>query len=160
MAVNGNRIVVTTVHRDGIKGTPPPVCGEIVPIAPPVPYFSPNGSAYSQPAEYQGQVKFVETDNDQVYTMYVVVNTGSQVIDGGNFTNTASLAETTDLYDGGNFTTGISQSWTEVILDGDTSSASGQILEWKPCGLFSRAIDSRTGKVYDPLGDFYNPLAN
>lgn len=160
MAINGNRIVVTTVHRDGIKGTPPPVCGEIVPVAPPVPYFSPNGSEYSQPAEYQGQVKFVETDNDQVYTMYVVVNVGSSIIDGGNFTTGISLGEDGDLYDGGNFTIGRSIAADTDIIDGDSNVASNLVLEWKPCGLFSRTIDPRTGEPYDPLAEFYHPLAN
>lgn len=160
MAINGSRIVTTTVRRDGIKGTPPPVCGEIVPVAPPVPYFSPNGSAYSQPAEYIGQVKFVETDDDEIYTMYVVVNFGSSITDGGNFTTSASLAENSFPYDGGNFTTDFSFAFNEDILDGDASIESNQVLEWKRCGLFSRTIDSRTGEPYDPLAEFYHPLAN
>ena len=160
MAINGNRIVAKTTQRDGVRGTPPPVCGEIVPVAPPTPYFSPNGSAYSQPAEYQGQVKFVETDDDQVYTMYVVVNLGSSITDGGNFTTSASLAENSFPYDGGNFTTDFSFAFNEDILDGDADIESNQVLEWKPCGLFSRAIDPRTGRVYDPLADFHSVLAN
>lgn len=160
MAINGNRIVVTTVNRDGTRGTPPPVCGEIVPVAPPSGYYSPNGNPAYQTPEYIGQVKFVETDDDKVYAMYVVVNFGSSITDGGNFTATTSLADDTYQYDGGNFTTGVSTAYNQDILDGDGDVAPNQVLEWKPCGLFSRTIDPRTGKVYDPLADFYNPLAN
>lgn len=157
MAISGNRIVATTAKRDGLEGTPPPVCSKIVPVAPPASYYDPSlGATVLQPAEYEGQVRFVE-NGDQIYTMYVVVNLRSLVTDCGNFTTATSLAVNGDLYDGGNFTTGFSLAWNEDILDGAASVA---VLEWKPCGLFSRAIDSRTGRAYDPLAGFYNVLAN
>lgn len=74
MAIESNRITATTVHKDGTKGTPPPVCGKIVPVAPPEPYFNPvDLSGVSQPAEYEGQIRFVEDASGEYYTAYVVV---------------------------------------------------------------------------------------
>ena len=76
MAIVGNRIAATTAKKDGLEGTPPPVCSKVAPVAPPASYYDSNaGATVLQPAEYEGQVRAVERQPGESYALYVVVNT-------------------------------------------------------------------------------------
>lgn len=117
MAIGSNRIVATTAKREGLKGILSPACSKIAPVAPPTSYYdSTAGATVQQPAEYEGQTRFLERQPGEPYAIYVVVNTAP--------------------------------------------SGQPEVLEWKLCAPISGYLDLRTGLPYDPLADFYNPLAN
>lgn len=75
MAIGQNRIVITSAKREGVvnavKSTP--LCSLIVGAVPPSQYRTPDGF-FPQPAEYEGQVRIVETSSGTEYNMYVVVD--------------------------------------------------------------------------------------
>lgn len=77
MAIEPNRIVLTSAKREGVVGAikPTPLCSLIIGAVSPSGYGAP-GESFPQPAEYEGQTRIVETSSGTEYNMYVVVDLG------------------------------------------------------------------------------------
>ena len=130
MAIEPNMLSVQSISRDSSSSLPTPVIMRIVP---------------SDPA---GQYSYVYDDATQTYTATSIEPTGD---------NQLCVYENPDI---GPYRFELYRSLRIVGSTDPTREPRDDYWVWQRMPLPSDTRDSRTGEPYDPLAEFYNPLAN